>query len=779
MNTELKKSLEESRYIKRPMKADMSNSNLYRMLAKPEQNVKLIHSLETLEDCTFGGFRGGRQGAEPLPEERLKQCKMSISTERSHLGTSSLKVAAPTFFESVYAHWTTVTIDTHDADWRDYNRLSFWVYADCPGRNNVLLKTALFNNGEKIYPNTKYNEGASHFNVKNGVWTRVIWEIDNIPRDKVNRIEFIHTLHSPQPGMEDMTVLYYNQLEISRVDADMAEGWDTGDNIAFCHSGYLPEDPKIALTQNSKADKFQLINWETGKPAYTGTVVTKTADIGTFDTLDFSDLKTPGKYIIKVGSRETKPFYIGANVWDSAIWKMVNFYFCERCGFDVPNSHVACHMDCFGVHPDGRKICTAGGWHDAGDLSQYIHNTSDSAMSLLEMAANKKHRDPELYERLLEEARWGLGWIMRTRFGDGYRAYNTAINSWTNNIVGDEDGFIFKAANSPSENSFCATLEAMGYVAFREDDPEYAYGCLKCAREDFVFAEATFVEKGGDKTFTGAGNIGNAAMELFLATGETEYLDKAIAYADTVMACQQKTFTDWDIPMRGFFWAEPGSDVPVLGVNVGRWRGVTLLSRLERFAPPSRKDPAWRNALALFAEHMKAIAKYCDPYDLIPGGIQKDNDPAERDTEIKKDLHDCLVKGIRLSDKYYLRRFRAVVEAFKAHRGFFSDVSYQSKAMAVTALALGDKELAALARKQLGWLVGFNPFCRSYMYGEGYDFPEMFTEFSMDIVGQLPVGIETNEDRDLPYMPHTNHPTYLELHVASTQSLLLALADLV
>ena len=33
-------------------------------------------------------------------------------------------------------------------------------------------------------------------------------------------------------------------------------------------------------------------------------------------------------------------------------------------------------------------------------------------------------KDAELYERLMEEARWGLDWILKTSFGDGFRYMN-------------------------------------------------------------------------------------------------------------------------------------------------------------------------------------------------------------------------------------------------------------------------------------------------------------------------------------------------------------------
>ena len=38
---------------------------------------------------------------------------------------------------------------------------------------------------------------------------------------------------------------------------------------------------------------------------------------------------------------------------------------------------------------------------------------------------------------MIEEAKWGLDWVLRVRFDGGYRMGFTSHNLWTNNIVGD------------------------------------------------------------------------------------------------------------------------------------------------------------------------------------------------------------------------------------------------------------------------------------------------------------------------------------------------------
>ena len=64
-----------------------------------------------------------------------------------------------------------------------------------------------------------------------------------------------------------------------------------------------------------------------------------------------------------------------------------------------------------------------GGWHDAGDLSQGLLNTGEATYAMFALAdrLRREGRDPALVARLLEEARWGLDWVMKVRFDGGYR----------------------------------------------------------------------------------------------------------------------------------------------------------------------------------------------------------------------------------------------------------------------------------------------------------------------------------------------------------------------
>jgi hypothetical protein len=68
-----------------------------------------------------------------------------------------------------------------------------------------------------------------------------------------------------------------------------------------------------------------------------------------------------------------------------------------------------------------------------------------------------------------------------------------------------------------------------------------------------------------------------------------------------------------------------------------------------------------------------------------------------------------------------------------------------------------------LAQKQAQWLVGRNPFAASVMYGEGYDWTPLYSVRSGQMVGALPVGIQTKGYADAPYWPMQTCWTYKEV----------------
>lgn len=151
-----------------------------------------------------------------------------------------------------------------------------------------------------------------------------------------------------------------------------------------------------------------------------------------------------------------------------------------------------------------------------------IGNTAESGIAMLELANAVKGKDTVLYERLLEEARWGLNWAMRTRFGDGYRHGGLIVGIWTQNIRGDKDDMQAEARNTPSDNLIAASYCALAVPHFEETDPVFARWCRNCAIEDFRFAMDLFDTQKTDNNEAELSALATVtAMRLYRLTHET------------------------------------------------------------------------------------------------------------------------------------------------------------------------------------------------------------------------------------------------------------------
>jgi len=275
-------------------------------------------------------------------------------------------------------------------------------------------------------------------------------------------------------GASNQLRLYIDDMRIEHVDAENSKGFNLRNNaIAYSHSGYKPGSLKQALVQNIVNPTFQLLN-KKNKIVFTGKG--QKLDSG-FVQLDFSNFNNPGFYTLKIDGRVTKPFAIGEDAWLATAWRTLNFFYAERCGYDQPGIHQPCHQDVVCVHPDGRRLPVNGGWHDAADLTQGVGNTARGGIAMLELARVVKNKNKQLYQRLLEEARWGLNWTMSTRFGDGYREGGLIIGIWTDNITGTKDDIEGKATNNPFDNFIASSYCALAVPFYKNDDPVFARWC--------------------------------------------------------------------------------------------------------------------------------------------------------------------------------------------------------------------------------------------------------------------------------------------------------------
>src|SRR5690606_39097984 len=511
--------------------------------------------------------------------------------------------------------------------------------------------------------------------------------------------------------------------------------------------------------------------------------------LGSFQVMDFSSIREPGRYVLRAGGRTTRAFSIGNDVWKGTIWKSLNFLYGNRCGFAVPGSHGVDHLDWFATQGD-RRITMSGGWHDAGDLSQGIINTGELTYALFALTERLKERgdDPELLARVLEEARWGLDWVLRVRFDGGYRMYFSPHNQWTNNIVGDEDDRSREALNNPNANYIAASAAAIAYRMLRDSDPELAERSLRIAEDDWNHA-IVGVESAETRhtpafaaTEMELASIGiTASLELYRATGLEKYADKAIALARVVVESQQKSNVGSEFPLSGFFWTGPARDTLFHQFHRGNDQApIVALSQLVSAFPDNPDWMSWYGTVARYAEYQRRGAVSTEPGGFLPAYVYRDGDEATvpdsgaLHSATREAYRKQVLAGMPMGDGWFLRAFPVLF----SRRGNYGVLLSQARAAATAAAVRGDTAGEYVAQMQAQWVVGRNPFVQSTMYGEGYDWAQQYSVSSGDFVGSLPVGMQSRGMTDLPYWPSQNMYVYKEVWVHSNSRWLWMMSDM-
>ena len=733
-----------------PMPLVEADSAQARWLAKPALESRLLDDMESADPWQHHG-----PGAMSFTAERRRTGKQSIRlTSPTKLAPSKPGGGRP-FGEA------TLRRRFEKEDWSAFNRLSVWVYPTMKGhlRSSVLLKLAT-EGGRKPAMGPWVRGAMNYVLLRPGEWNHIVWEIAHLPRAEVTALDLIYRLQGNEPGAAESVTLDFDRLELQRVEPDCFAGWAVAPGrIAFCHTGYDVGTRKVALAGDLKAAEFSVVDKAAGKAVLTKPVAKARTPLGEFQELDFSELDAPGEYVLRAGDVETRSFRIGRNVWARTAEKVVNFFYGLRCGAAVPGLHGVCHADIIAEHA-GRRIVTNGGWHDAGDLSQGEINTAEGVHSMLCLAERLAGRDKALTDRLVAEAVWGLKWLLKTRFSDGSRVVWQTMDFWSDNIVGNFDDGQAQVGDGPYENFIGAKAEALAARLLKTADAALARESLAAAEADWKAALAKLKDPGVEL----AAEAVLASVELFRATGDRAYADKAAELARTVLDCQQTTIPDWPVPLTGWFCHNAKKDRIVHYAHRGHGQAAVVALAAMCEALPDHADwMLWYAAAALHSDYQRAAAEFDRPWRVLPAGVYpvRDN-PAE------------VALGVKLSATHGLRRFPVTGE----WRGHFGVLLSQAKALSAAARLRGDKALAELARDQLRWVVGRNPFAQSAMTGEGYDFQPLYTPMCGELVGAIPVGIQYRAGTDEPYWPPSNSWHFKEVWVHPASRWLWVLADL-
>ena len=721
-----------------PLPVDESRSMLSRWAQK-----EVLESL-LLDDMELDGRWKVREGKPELSytRENGKDGTRALRHRMSLVDRDCLAGSRTPWgtFQGMQGGWTSVALEfDRPQDWSAYNRISLWAYIH-PSRNpNVSFALSLVTET----PDSILTHGReTNVDIPQGKWVQVLWEIDALPRDKVLRLEFCQTCTGYDPALgEEYVTIDLDRLELQKVVPDHYEGWDLpSGQFAFAHTGYLPEGRKVALAGPGEARRFVLLDGS-GKVAHKGTAKPVSWKGNSFMELDFSAFRKPGTYRIRYGDSLSNPFPIGEAIWEEPLWNVLNFYYCQRCGYPVEGIHDVCHADVRSFWKDRTRVVN-GGWHDAGDLSQGFWRTAYACYALL---GALDVTSPALRERMEEEARWGLDWLLKVRFPEGRHPTWTLLRYYSDNEEGTLDDVAYPAQFVPWEvfqgvAVFLKALETLPLSeAEKESFSEAVKADWKAASESSDWGQASYLEAAWGAV---------ASASAYKRFGNPLYREAALHFGDLLLRCQEQDSVD-GMPVKGYFYSSSRREQLLQSSHTAFWEASMLAFSTLSEVFPERSAP-WKEAARLYMDsYLKPGSELSAPYGLLSAGLYT------REQTLGQ-------PGTPVSRHYVMRTF-PVWESHVFHGATNIQLS-QAWALALAATLLEDREAMDLVQTQLEWTLGRNPFSSSLMYGAGYNYAPLFVYTTRHVAGAIPVGIDSFHD-DEPFWNGTAHATSHEIWI--------------
>ena len=375
--------------------------------------------------------------------------------------------------------------------------------------------------------------------------------------------------------------------------------------LALSQVGYGPAMEK-RFTSPRPFRAFEVRELSTGRVAYRGGGAVRTlstdllGEVRSVSIGDFSGLTDPGRYrVVTDDGTESFPFEVGPGVFDAPLRAVQRWFYYQRAFAPV----LAAHAEGPWVHGDDSRLAppgVEGGWHDAGDFTIYNAYLTSALFWLLLADADfgPTADDTGIPESgngvpdLLDEARWGLRWLLSVQAGSGGFRNTTC-----------QEGYGPYGRNAPEhmppyrdgEVGTLATARAVGTLAFaatrfRRVDGVFADRCLRAARAGVEYLD-THPETTDGPSCPSARRDGDAAVGrstrfyaaagMALATGEPRFhRDVRLAVA---MPVPDPVYLHIDGPAALLYLRTPGADLEV---------AARLRRALEANARVAREDGA-------------------------------------------------------------------------------------------------------------------------------------------------------------------------------------------
>jgi endoglucanase len=286
--------------------------------------------------------------------------------------------------------------------------------------------------------------------------------------------------------------------------------------------GYPPDWPvRVALASTTRSDEHLRLRLRevNGRALRTVDFNPPRNDAQTGLWVREADLGGPlpaGKYILDTGA-QVRALTVSADAYGDLRRALVRALYLQRCGVYLNDRrtglfHPLCHThDAWAAHDDeghrqGDSIPATGGWHDAGDYGKYVATTAVVVARLLEAfernPADFSSDDSGIPESgngipdLLDEAKVGLDWMLKMQRPDGavYRKIGGA--SWPKGVAPEKDlqrRFAYGISSPDTAKAAAAWAQASRIFARYSAGQSARY--LKASRDAWSFLEKSGIEQ--------------------------------------------------------------------------------------------------------------------------------------------------------------------------------------------------------------------------------------------------------------------------------------------
>jgi len=281
-----------------------------------------------------------------------------------------------------------------------------------------------------------------------------------------------------------------------------------------------------------------------------------------FRLLDFSDLRLPGNFILRCGAYSIS-IVVAGNPFISLARSLLKGFYFQRASLDLlpcfagrwarPLGH---SDDAVLVHPSaasasrpaGSKICSPGGWYDAGDYNKYMVTSAVSVSSLLgafsDLGPFVERLCVDIPEStgplpdVLAEVRWNLEWMLSMQDPEDGGVYHKLTNLRFDGMLLPhlcvEPRFVVSKSTAASLGFAAACAEA--FLVYQRFDLDFSHRCLKAALSAYSWAflnpDVFYVQPNDVRTGVyGDSELNDefywAEMALFTATRDSSFLARA------------------------------------------------------------------------------------------------------------------------------------------------------------------------------------------------------------------------------------------------------------